>query len=108
MALIDCPSCGKKISDKAKTCSHCGFAIGNASEEDILRKQQLQRFKQLQSLQNQSMAAMFMFVLGFGLWYWGGEQPTDLQQNIAVGCSVIGFIWYLINRARLVILKRFS
>lgn len=108
MALIDCPSCSKKISDKAPSCSHCGFAVGSASEEDIVRKQQMLRFTKIQSLQNQSMLAMLMFVSGFGLWYWGGEQPSDLQQNATVGCSIIGFVWYLVNRARLVILKRFS
>ena len=108
MALIDCPACNKKISDKAKTCQHCGFAIGSASKEDIVRKQQLQTYNKKQSIQNQSMLAMLLFVLGFGLWYWGGEQPTDLRQNIAVGCSVVGFVWYLINRIRLVILNRFS
>lgn len=108
MALIDCPACNKKISDKAKTCQHCGFAVGNASEEDIVRKQQMQRFNKKQSIQNQSMLAMLLFVSGFGLWYWGGAQPTDMQQNLAVGCSVVGFIWYLINRIRLVMLNRFS
>lgn len=24
MALITCPNCGEQISDKAKTCIHCG------------------------------------------------------------------------------------
>ena len=37
MAITACPSCSKPISDKAKTCSHCGFNIGNASAEDIAR-----------------------------------------------------------------------
>lgn len=27
MALIECPECGKKISDKAATCPNCGFPI---------------------------------------------------------------------------------
>lgn len=27
MALIKCPECGKEISDKAKTCPHCGVPI---------------------------------------------------------------------------------
>lgn len=27
MALIKCPECGKEISDKAPTCTHCGFPI---------------------------------------------------------------------------------
>jgi len=25
MALIDCPECDKKISDKAESCPHCGL-----------------------------------------------------------------------------------
>jgi len=28
MALVDCPSCNEKTSDKAKTCPHCDFKIG--------------------------------------------------------------------------------
>lgn len=27
MTLIKCPECGKEISDKAKSCPHCGFPI---------------------------------------------------------------------------------
>ena len=27
MALITCPECGNKISDRAKICIHCGFPI---------------------------------------------------------------------------------
>lgn len=27
MALIECPECGKEISDKAESCPHCGFSI---------------------------------------------------------------------------------
>lgn len=29
MALINCPECGKEISDKAPACIHCGFPIEN-------------------------------------------------------------------------------
>ncbi len=31
MALIKCSKCGKEASDKAKTCSHCGFLINDDS-----------------------------------------------------------------------------
>lgn len=27
MALINCPECGKEISDKSKTCIHCGYPL---------------------------------------------------------------------------------
>ena len=27
MAMITCPNCGEKISDKAKSCVHCGVSL---------------------------------------------------------------------------------
>ena len=27
MALINCPECGKEISDKAPACIHCGYPM---------------------------------------------------------------------------------
>lgn len=27
MALINCPECGKEISDQAETCPNCGIAL---------------------------------------------------------------------------------
>ncbi|WP_421131685.1 hypothetical protein [Alteromonas sp. A079] len=108
MALVNCPSCNKKTSDKASSCPHCDFKIGNASAEDIERKQQLQKFTKLQSIQNQSLIAMLIFVAGFGFMYWGGTKPGDLQHNLAIVASVSGFVWYLVNRARIVLIKRFN
>lgn len=35
MAMINCPECGNLISDKAKTCIHCGVCL--AKEKNILR-----------------------------------------------------------------------
>jgi hypothetical protein len=128
MALIDCPSCKKKISDKADSCQHCGFAIGEASRDDILRKQQFHRFKRMQSIQTQSILAMLMFVAGFAILYWGDGPSRELgcefslnlikdggalclwhgqtQYNLAIGCSVIGFIWYIVNRVRMIFIKK--
>ena len=106
MALTDCPSCNKKVSDKAKLCPHCNFAVGDASAEDILRKQNLQKFQKKQSVQNQSLVAMLLFIAGFGFMYWGGTQPGDLQHNLAIVASVIGFVWYIVNRVRVALLKR--
>ena len=108
MALTDCPACNKKISDKSDVCPHCGFQVGDASAEDILRKHSLQRYKKQQSIQNQSLLAVLLFVAGFGFMYWGGTQPGDMQHNLAITATVLGFVWYVINRVRLVIVKRFN
>lgn len=32
MALITCPECGGKISDKAETCIHCGYPLKKYKE----------------------------------------------------------------------------
>lgn len=36
MALIKCPECGKEVSNKAKTCPNCGFAVSDATN-DLIR-----------------------------------------------------------------------
>lgn len=33
MALVKCPECGRDISDKAKTCIHCGYPISRMNEQ---------------------------------------------------------------------------
>lgn len=35
MALIECPECGKMISDKAESCPNCGYPIYFPEEEEI-------------------------------------------------------------------------
>jgi len=106
MALVDCPSCSKKISDKAQSCQHCDFTLGKVNAEDIARKKSLNKYLKSQSIQTQSMVAMLLFVAGFGFMYWGGAEPSGLQYNLAIGLTFIGFIWYIVNRVRLIILKR--
>ena len=106
MALIDCPSCSKKMSDKAQNCQHCGFGLGTADAEDIARKKSLNNYLKNQKIQTQSMIAMLIFVAGFGFMYWGGAVPGELQHNLAIGLTIIGFIWYIVNRVRLIMLKR--
>lgn len=106
MAIIACPSCDKPISDKASQCQHCDFALGSATPDDLERKAQMKRFKQQQKLQNQSMLAILLFISGFGMMYWGGALPGDTQHNIAILMAVVGFVWYGINRVRIVLAKR--
>lgn len=33
MALIKCPECGKKVSDKINACIHCGYPLEKYKEE---------------------------------------------------------------------------
>lgn len=106
MALIDCPSCSKKMSDKAPECKHCGFNLAAASDEDISRKTRLKKYNKVQSIQTQSMLAMLMFVTGFGFMFWGETQPGELQYTIAMIAATLGFFWYIANRIRMIFVKK--
>lgn len=35
MAMINCPECGKEISDQANNCPNCGYVINKSSEPAI-------------------------------------------------------------------------
>lgn len=37
MALMECPECGGKVSDKASFCPHCGCPICTAPEQSAIR-----------------------------------------------------------------------
>lgn len=36
MALINCPECGKEISDRAPACIHCGFPLSLVNKNDTI------------------------------------------------------------------------
>lgn len=38
MAMINCPECGKEISDTVKSCIHCGYPIKKAKKEIPIKK----------------------------------------------------------------------
>ncbi len=115
MALINCPSCKKRISDKAKSCSHCNFNLkenrteSGMTEEQLESKQKLAHIKLRYSLQMQAMASIILFLSGILLWYFlGDSQLTAASHFIELGIAVIGGLWYLVTRIRLIAFKKSS
>ncbi|MFC3120488.1 hypothetical protein [Agaribacter flavus] len=109
MAITSCPSCGKPISDKAKQCQHCKLNFGDASPEDIQRKANFEKYKKLQKLQNQSMMAIVLFLVGAYFVFLGNFENNEtgvMMFNGSVAVATLGFIWYGVNRARIAIAKR--
>lgn len=108
MAIIQCPACKKKISDKAKSCSHCSVDLSRLDEDKMRNISQVNKIKQSQALMTHSFIAMLLFCGGFLAMYWQNLQPQTWQYNAAFGSSVCGFVLYLVTRVRLIILKRSS
>jgi hypothetical protein len=109
MAIINCPSCNKSISDKAKSCSHCEYKFGEANADDIRRAVSMKRYNKLQKIQNQSMVAILLFIIGCYFVFLGdfpaGEKGI-MMYNASIALTTIGFIWYAINRVRITLAKR--
>jgi hypothetical protein len=106
MAVISCPSCKKKISDKAKTCSHCDIPIADVDQEKLAFIKQSNTIKQQQSLMNHSFIAMLLFCGGFLFFYMNDAKPGTIEYIGSIASTVIGFILYLVTRIRLLLLKR--
>lgn len=105
MAIIACPECGKKISSRAALCSHCGFQLGEVTEQDleVFRMRKLR--DRIYRLNMISYAVITVFLAGFG-WYWwdtrGFVQAASTGPFIVMGVAAIGYlaVRILLFRAR--------
>lgn len=109
MAIVSCPECGKKISDKAAVCEHCGFVLEGQDPEAMARKRRRNKADRVNKLTAQSMLGMLIFVAGIGgVFYFRDEASADpsWQVQASMGAMGVGFIWYIVSRARLILAKR--
>lgn len=106
MAIISCPFCGHKTSDKSAACSKCNGDLANLTPEKLASLARNRAIDQAQSLVNHSMFALLLFLAGFGLMYWWDPEPGSAQQYIAGAAIGLGFCWYMISRARIMFIKK--
>ncbi|MDP7592330.1 MAG: hypothetical protein QF552_06445 [Litorilituus sp.] len=106
MAVINCPSCRKKISDKAKLCGFCSVDLTELDSEKVASIERINRINKGQRLMNYSFVAMLLFCGGFLFMYWDNVEPGSWQHTLAMLSSAMGFIIYIIIRVKLLFFKR--
>ena len=106
MAIIACPGCKKKISDKAKTCEHCQLDLTNLDQEKLANIQKIALIEKSQQLMTISFIAMLLFCGGFLFLYWGNPDPNSWQYLLSNASIAIGFLLYIATRAYAIYLKR--
>lgn len=106
MAVISCPNCKKKISDKAKHCDHCAIDLVNLDEEKLRSIQHINTINASQRLMTHSFIAMMLFCGGFFFLYWSEPDAESWQYMTTMGAIAIGFFLYIVTRIRLILLKR--
>ena len=106
MARIDCPNCGKPASSKHEQCPHCDCKLQGLTEYDRLALTNQIYNQKKQKLMNQSFLALILFLGGF-LYLYSRSPATGTPELMACKLAIgAGFVWYLINRIRLVFLKK--
>jgi hypothetical protein len=106
MAIISCPFCGHKISDKSASCSKCNGDVAGLTPEKRASLARDKALDKVQALVNHSLFALLLFLTGFGLMYWWDPEPGSAQQYIAGAAIGVGFCWYIITRARIMWMKK--
>ena len=106
MALTTCPSCNKRISSKVEQCPHCDFRLSGQSEDELNREHRRLVDYQRDKLMQQSMLALLIAIAAFSYYFLAQPMPGSIAHAVSIGLMVVGFIWYMINRARLLFLKK--
>ena len=106
MAVISCPQCKKKISDKAKACRYCHLSLQALGSDQITHLAQINKINQIERLMNLSFIAIILFCSGFLFMYWENVKQGTWQHSLALASTVIGFLMYIIIRIKLLFVKR--
>ncbi|TMM44007.1 hypothetical protein [Colwellia ponticola] len=106
MAVINCPSCKKKVSDKAKHCNHCHINLSELDSAQLASINRVTLINKTQRLMNYSFIAMLLFCGGFFFMFSESVAPNSWQYNLAMLSTIIGFVMYIIIRAMLLFTKR--
>lgn len=106
MALTNCPSCNKRISDKAEACPHCEFRLSGLSQDELSREWSRVAQARRDKLLSQSMLALLIAIAAFTYFFIEQPIPGTWQSHTANALMLIGVIWFVINRVRIMFLKR--
>lgn len=112
MAIINCPACNIKISDKATSCSGCNYdfvtktTAQGLDQEQLAAKQRMEHMKKKYSLQMQAMIAIIAILSGSLVWYFGGRNGSSVMNIVSYLLLGIGAGLYLMTRVRLIMSKK--
>lgn len=70
MALINCPECGKQVSDQAEVCMNCGFKILGTENLHELSKKKEEEIIQEKKDKNNSVIAIIVTIVVIGIIGW--------------------------------------
>lgn len=107
MAIIKCPSCRERVSDKRDVCPNCGFGISDhevglslsAAQSRVRRKRSAQ-------LQMHAYLATLLFVAGVAWMFWDTGGNVARASVPSMFLAGLGVVWYVAVRVLMVLRSR--
>lgn len=87
-------------------CPHCDTALAGLDEHERAKLANRRFVQRKQALLNQSFVALIIFLGGFLYLYSREPAAESLEQMTTYGAIATGFVWYIINRIRIILLKK--
>lgn len=95
MSIVSCPECGKKVSSRAVICNHCGFQLGEVTDNDLQVFQARKLRDRLYRLNMISYAVITVFIAAF-CWYWwdsrGFAQMSSGGPFVLMGIAAVAYM----------------
>ena len=97
MSLINCPECGKSVSDSAHSCPNCGLPIAGAREAHAAGAPLTTVQETSKKLKLHTIIAVTAVSIGVVWLIAQGEQKTPAPVFVILG----GLVWYFATRFRI-------
>src|SRR5690625_7265850 len=99
MAIINCPRCRRRMSDRSPACPHCDLALAELGPEDISRMELRRWRRKVWRAKNMTYTAMALLIVG-AVWWWLVEPAgwTIPPPPLPVGLIMLSGIGYVIAR----------
>jgi hypothetical protein len=99
MAIINCPSCNKRISSVAVSCEYCKVVFDDSvDDEKLMREMRNKRYTKRQRIQNISFLSVLLFATGAITMYIGITDSDKMVGDAGRIMLSIGFVGYVTGR----------
>lgn len=96
MAIINCPGCGRRISDQSSSCAHCNLTLGEMSDDDIKQLERRRWRQRVFVVRNVTYLGMAALLVGAIWWFMlstgGATQSPPLFSAVLLGGGLIVYL----------------
>ncbi len=99
MAIVDCPSCGKKTSDMMSVCAKCGARYEPPGETGVETRQMLRRGRDRKYAALVHIYLAILVTTAGVVWFWFSSEQMSQPAGLGAQMTLAtGIVWYVAAR----------